>query len=288
MVDNNSTDQTRQLVEEFRRGYPGRFRYLFEPCQGKSFALNAGIRESQSEILAFADDDAVVEPGWLWNLTSSLYEGEWAGAGGRIVPVWPKPLPDWLSPKDPHTMGPFVAFDLGPDAGLLSRPPYGANMAFRRETFEKYGSFRIDLGPRPGSEIRREDIEFAQRLLTAGEPLRYEPGAVVRHPVPEGRMEKTFVLRRWFWYGYSEVAVSEIPPRAGWLVAGLSLYLLRRCIRWALQSTISIDAPRRFACLRNVWYLAGSLLAYWQKPWRKRSQVVQAVEAERRLSQAKP
>ena len=76
--------------------------------------------------------------------------------------------------------------------------------------------------------------------------------------------------------------------RAGWLVAGLSLYLLRRCIRWALQSTISIDAPRRFACLRNVWYLAGSLLAYWQKPWRKRSQVVQAVEAERRLSQAKP
>ena len=79
-------------------------------------------------------------------------------------------------------MGPFVAFDLGPDAGLLSRPPYGANMAFRRETFEKYGSFRIDLGPRPGSEIRREDIEFAQRLLTAGEPLRYEPGAVVRHP----------------------------------------------------------------------------------------------------------
>jgi glucosyl-dolichyl phosphate glucuronosyltransferase len=282
VVDNNSSDQTRQVVEEFARRYPGRFRYLFESSQGKSFALNAGIRESQSEVLAFADDDAVVEPDWLWNLTSSLYQGGWLGAGGRIVPVWPKPLPNWLSPEDPDTMGPFVAFDLGSEAGPLKRPPYGANMAFRRETFEKYGRFRIDLGPRPGSEIRREDIEFAERLLIAGEPLRYEPAAVVHHPVPEDRMKKSFVLRWWFWFGYSEVAVSQMPPSSGWNIAGLPLYLLRRCIRWTLQSLIPAPAPRRFACLRRVWYLAGSLLAHW----RKRSLDTWTVGEKRRLSQS--
>jgi len=49
VVDNNSRDQTREVVEEFRCRYPGRFRYLFEPRQGKSYALNAGIREAQRD-----------------------------------------------------------------------------------------------------------------------------------------------------------------------------------------------------------------------------------------------
>lgn len=265
VVDNNSKDRTRQIVNGFVREVPGRFRYLFEPRQGKSFALNAGIAATQSEVLAFADDDAEVEPGWLWNLTSPLYEKKCAGVGGRIIPVWPGPLPPWLSTDDPHTMGPYVAFDIGSEPGLLTRPPYGANMAFRREMFEKYGDFRIDLGPRPGSEIRREDIEFSERLLNAGEPLRYQPSAVVYHPVPETRLKKTFVLKWWFWYGYSEIMASERLPHTGWSVMGLPFRLLRRSFRWALQSLVPVRASRRFSCVRNVFYLAGNLFAYWHK-----------------------
>jgi glycosyltransferase involved in cell wall biosynthesis len=264
VVDNNSTDQTREVVETFSRRYPGRFRYLFEPQQGKSYALNSGVRESQSPILAFADDDAVVEPGWLWNLTSALRDGDWAGSGGRIIPVWEKPLPSWLFTGDPRTMGPFVAFDMGPEAGALTRPPYGANMAFRREAFEKYGDFRIDLGPRPGSEIRREDIEFAERLMAGGERLRYEPSAVVLHPAPESRMKKGFVLKWWFWYGYSEIAASGPPSDAKWVVAGVPLSILRRLLRWTLQWMVSVRARQRFACRRDVWYLAGTILACYQ------------------------
>src|ERR1035437_5358679 len=208
VVDNNSRDQTRELVEDFCRRYPGRFRYLFEPQQGLSCARNAGIRESQSEILAFTDDDAIVEADWLWNLTSALHSGEWTGAGGRIIPVWSGPLPGWLSTADPDTMGPFGAFNLGPEAGPLKRPPFGGNMAFRREAFGKYGDFRADLG-RSGSNLQgREDLEFANRLLAGGERLRYEPGAVVRHPAPECRMEKRYVLRWWDWYGRSELGES--------------------------------------------------------------------------------
>src|SRR5208282_2321290 len=52
VVDNNSRDQTRDVAEDFCRRYPGRFRYLFEPRQGKSYALNAGIREARGDILA--------------------------------------------------------------------------------------------------------------------------------------------------------------------------------------------------------------------------------------------
>ena len=56
---------------------------MFESQQGKSNALTAGIQEARGEILAFMDDDVTVEPSWLQNLTTSLHNGEWAGAGGR-------------------------------------------------------------------------------------------------------------------------------------------------------------------------------------------------------------
>src|SRR5215469_11293809 len=82
VVNNNSKDQTREVVEEFCRAYPGRFRYLFEPKQGKSIALNTGIREAKGEVLAFMDDDVIVEPTWLRNVTAPLERGELSGVGG--------------------------------------------------------------------------------------------------------------------------------------------------------------------------------------------------------------
>src|ERR1700677_4161324 len=69
VVDNNSTDQTAEVIQDFCRKYPPHFRYLFEPAQGKSYALNAGILESRGDILAFADDDITVESTWLQRLT---------------------------------------------------------------------------------------------------------------------------------------------------------------------------------------------------------------------------
>lgn len=65
VVDNNSGDQTRQVVENFSTRSPDRFRYLFEPKPGKSHALNSGIRESSGENLVFMDDDVTVEPTWF-------------------------------------------------------------------------------------------------------------------------------------------------------------------------------------------------------------------------------
>ncbi len=286
VVDNNSIDQTREVVGEFCRNYPGRFRYLSEPQQGLSYARNAGIRKAQGDILAFTDDDVVVKPDWLWNLTSALYGGKWAGAGGRIIPVWPRPLPSWLSTDDPNTMGSFAPFDLGAGAGPLARPPYGGNMAFRREAFEKYGGFRGDLG-RSGSNLQgREDIEFGNRLLAGGERLRYEPCAVVLHPVPECRMEKRYVLRWWYWYGRSEVVESGPLSDAKWLLGGVPLCLFRRLARWTLQWMISLHASRRFSCRRNVWYIAGTIVACYQWPRRKNGQAAAADEARGKERQA--
>ena len=96
VVDNNSRDQTGDVVADFCRRYPARFRYLLESRAGKSYALNRGIAEAQGDVLAFTDDDVTVEPTWLQKLTAPLLRGEWSGCGGRIFPAWSCTPPRWL------------------------------------------------------------------------------------------------------------------------------------------------------------------------------------------------
>jgi glycosyltransferase involved in cell wall biosynthesis len=222
VVDNNSRDRTRAVVEEISCRYPGRFRYLFEAQSGKSCALNSAIREALGDILAFVDDDVTVEPTWLQNLTAELHDNQWGGAGGRIRPQGPFSPPPWLITHGPpipgqdiidfESVGPLVLFDLGDKAGELDRPPYGTNMAFRKAMFERYGGFRTDLGPRPGSQIRNEETEFCLRLIAGGERLRYEPSAVVYHPVPKNRLTKSFLRAWWFAYGRAVIRQTGQQP----------------------------------------------------------------------------
>jgi len=172
VVDNNSSDKTHEVVQGgFCSRYPRHFRYFFEPRPGKSYALNTGIRQAQGDILAFTDDDVTVEKTWLQNLTAALHYGEWAGAGGRVAAEWACPRPRWLSLDGRYALGDTLAlFDRGCDAHELSENPFGANMAFRKAMFEKYGGFRTEIGPRAGSREQHkiEDSEFCRRLLDAG------------------------------------------------------------------------------------------------------------------------
>ena len=206
VVDNNSTDRTREVVEVFCSRDPRRFRYSFEPRQGKSHALNTGIREAQGDVIAFMDDDVTVDPMWLRNLTSPFQDTRYSGVAGRVLLDPAFSAPPWLGLKEPFNLGGVLAqFDLGENSGELVSPPCGTSMAFRKEVLQKYGGFRVDLGPCPGSEIRGEDTELGFRLLAAGEPLRYEPSAIVHHPVPESRVRKSYFLRWYFDHGRAMV-----------------------------------------------------------------------------------
>lgn len=262
VVDNNSPDQTRSVVEEFVKKHPAHFRYVFEGKQGKSNALNTGIREARGDILAFVDDDVTVEPHWLHNLTSDLTNREWAGSGGRIlVPPGFTP-PDWLALEGPWRQGAALCahFDFGETPGRLEEAPYGTNMAFRREMFDRYGCFRTDLGPRPGSEIRNEDTEFGNRLLAGGERLRYVPSAVVYHPVPEERVRKKFFRSRWFALG--RALVRENGPRVKLSEIGHHYReLWRSTLRPQLRDwRHARDQRERFYHQCAIWCTFGSII----------------------------
>ena len=116
------------------------------------------------------DDDVVIEPTWLKNLTSSLHGSDWAGAGGRTLLDRPFSPPSWLSLKFPGGHGGVVAalFDLGESPRELNLAPYGTNMAYRKKMFEQYGLFRTDLGPSSNRKTPRPDEDYRIRPQVDG------------------------------------------------------------------------------------------------------------------------
>jgi glycosyltransferase involved in cell wall biosynthesis len=233
VVDNNSRDQTPAVVHDFSSRCPSRFRYLFESKQGKSHALNSGIRAAAGQILAFTDDDVTVDPMWLQNVTAPMRISQSAGAAGRIRLEPNFHPPHWLAITGPFSLAaPLAAeFDRGDQEGPLDQLPFGANMAFRKIMFQKYGGFRADLGPNPGSELRGEDTEFAGRLMAAGEPLSYVPSAVVNHRVAQERVTKKYFRSYYFAQGQS-VARQQKLELPVWKIPRFWLRETRRKLRW--------------------------------------------------------
>jgi glucosyl-dolichyl phosphate glucuronosyltransferase len=259
VVDNNSKDQTREVVEAFSKKYPGRFQYLFEGQQGLSHARNTGIREAHGDVLVFVDDDVTVDPSWLQNLTATFNDPACSGVGGRIVPDWQCTRPKWLASENRYALAPLAIFDLGPEEHELTEPPFGTNMAFRKEMFDKYGAFRVDLGRRGNSLISNEDTEFGGRLLQAGEKMHYVPTAIVHHPVTEDRVQKSYFLAWWFNKARGEIREFGILPNTRLFVGGVPVYIFRRFFVWALRWMIAIEPSRRFDNKIKLWAKMGEI-----------------------------
>ena len=96
VVDNNSKDQTAQIVEEYKSRFAGRLTYLFEGRAGKSFALNSGIASTNGELVGMIDDDEEIDKGWLLRAHSAFIENDIDFIGGPYVPRWGAECPAWL------------------------------------------------------------------------------------------------------------------------------------------------------------------------------------------------
>jgi glucosyl-dolichyl phosphate glucuronosyltransferase len=215
-----------------------------------------------------------VESRWLQNITAALRKRGWAGAGGRTLPAQKFTPPAWLPAWGAGVI--FAYFDLGDRPIELKQPPYGANMAFRRSMFAKYGGFRIDLGRNAKDRIGGEDTEFGRRLMAAGERLGYEPTAIVHHLVAPERITQEFVLSWWFDRGRAIVRERGDRPD----VYGIPrdyLALLRRSVEvlaQTLRGTVAFGLPERFEFKCQVSKTRGQIAELrrrtakrkWRKP----------------------
>jgi glycosyltransferase involved in cell wall biosynthesis len=214
VVDNASTDDTAAVAGAVAAAHPGRVRVVGEPEVGLSAARNAGIAATEAPVVAFLDDDAFPEPGWLAALVAGFRRREVMCVGGPVAPILDGELPRWFSGRFlPY----LTVWDLGPKPLELryNEYPRGANIAFRRAGLEQVGGFSPHLGRRGSSLLSCEEIELCLRLERAGFVALYQPGARVRHLTPVGRMTPAWLHARFAAQGRSEAIVN-------WMHGGLA------------------------------------------------------------------
>jgi len=195
LVDNNSDDDTRLVFEEVEKHYEPKIRYLFEEKRGISHARNRGIREARGEIVAFTDDDVIVDKYWIQNIEKAFKEyDDVACVGGKILPIWEVSKPKWLTPNLYYLI---ALLDRGDSVAYIDSPGiWGANFAVKSEMFKKYGLFDSNLGRIPRKLYAGEETEFLQRLQNAGEKILYYPLSIIYHCVSAHRMSKRY-FRKW-------------------------------------------------------------------------------------------
>jgi len=259
VVDNNSCDDTRAVVAGFARTARFPLRYVFEGRQGLCQARNTGLTVARSEVIAFTDDDVTVAPYWLWHLKRTFDQFNCLGVGGRIIPVWTCQKPSWLELAGPQRlMSAIVSFDLGEEPREVKTPPFGANMAFKKLAFAKYGLFRTDLDRSGSNLLSGGDTEFGRRLLQGQERLVYAPHAVVYHPVEPQRTEKKYFQRWYFDYGRSSMRYPGVPANAP-CYFGVPAYLLRRLCASFLHWAVTLNLRQRFHHKLRLYQVAGAI-----------------------------
>ena len=205
VVDNNSTDGTRQVIESFAEKSDGRIRYEFEQQQGRSHALNKGVTSTIGDLIGVIDDDEEIDSEWY----KVAFEAFTARAdldfiGGPYVPRWSIAPPAWLPPE----YGSVVGWVNGGDQEVPFDKNYpgilmGGNAIFKRGVLVKVGLYTTWLGRTDKGLLSGEDEELYDRLLASGAKGMYLPKLKIYHHVPAERLTKKY-FRSWcFWRGVS-------------------------------------------------------------------------------------
>lgn len=172
IVDNNSTDETKEVVARAAGASAIPIRYVFESKQGLSFARNRGLKAAGGSVIAFTDDDCFVDPGWIAALWREFAANpDVAVLGGRV---------DLHSQEDrPVAVRPIAERVRYTNAEQIYGLIIGANLAVRRGVAERIGGFDPAFGGSRG--VVADDIEFVYRALKAGLGVLYTPEAKVLH-----------------------------------------------------------------------------------------------------------
>lgn len=230
VVDNNSKDDTRAVVEDATKGFP-RLRYFFQPLQGLSHARNMGIEAARGDLLLFTDDDVLPEPDWLVRIVDGMRAHQADAGGGYIAPIFEVPPPVWLTERFYGFLA--VRSERTDDYRIefASQAPFGANMAVKRAVFERVGLFDVTRG-RSGKVLASgEDGELFERILAAGLSAWFIGNARVHHKVEAFRLTKRY-LRRWRYHSSRNIALSR--GLAGKRrVCGIPLFVFPQTLRAA-------------------------------------------------------
>ena len=281
VVDNNSPDDTKAVVDAAAATYPVPLHYAFEGEQGRSAALNCGFRIATGDIIVTTDDDVRVEPDWLNRIEAGLDAQQCDYVGGRVVPMWESEPPRWLPRTNGQLWAVIALLDYGREPIKFGkRVPLGVNMAIRRDALERAGGFDTRIGRKAGTLLGQEVREWCLRAQAAGLAGYYIPDMVVEHLIPTDRLNKEY-FRRWFyWRGisramlYAQTGKDMESPEQSQLdfsqvrhILGVPRYLFRNAlvaVRDVVSATLRRDRVNAFERELWLWMFAGIVKQRWK------------------------
>jgi glycosyltransferase involved in cell wall biosynthesis len=209
VIDNNSTDDTRDVVLSVMDQFTCNWRYIFEKQQGLHCARNKGILESKGSIVVFGDDDIVASRQWLQVLCNEFESNKKAGVvGGKILPIWEKMPPQWIydwGSKGTHTV--FAYLDNGHERRTDGEYMiFGCNFAITKELAIRVGGSLPDTFPRRlYYKSGRGEGGMREQVLRLGFEVVYLPEAIVSHHIAASRVTPEYFLDR-----YDRLAIEAV------------------------------------------------------------------------------
>jgi glycosyltransferase involved in cell wall biosynthesis len=202
VVDNNSDDATAKVVRGYMTDWAEEYplRYLFEPRQGKTYAIRRAFHEARGRLLGFLDDDNLPALDWV----AACYEfGRMhpdAGAyGSRIFPMYEQEPP----PESRGIEGAFAIvraeetfqYPAGGRMGRMFAP--GAGLVVRKRAWEESMPDELRLaGPCGSSSMGlHEDMEMQWYLHEDGWEIWHNPSMCIHHKLPRSRFEEKYLMR---------------------------------------------------------------------------------------------
>lgn len=257
VVDNNSTDDTQEKVREFAENSELVVRYVKEKKQGLSHARNRGVAEARGRYLHFTEDDEIADKNLIREIHGTFETYKCDCVGGRIYLKCEEKMPNWLIEEIWGFLG---YLDYGDNVLQMDeqRYPFGGNMTFSRQVFNRIGFFNVNLG-RKGKELfGGEEVDFFRRLLSAGGKGVYQPKALVYHIIDKSRLKKTYFRTVHYNEGMQRALLDDEVYRHS--LFGIPLFIFPQFLRSIsnyLSTSFSYGWNKSFRKEMNVCWFIG-------------------------------
>ena len=201
IIDNNSSDDTLDVIKKYRDLLAPRLRSVFEENQGLSHARNRALKDARGEIVCFLDDDVKVSPDWLIAVIDAFRKYNASVVGGRSYLIYPDSRPPWL-PVRAETL--LSRLDYG-DSPLVNtdKELYGLNFSVLKQKALDAGGFDIRFGRNGNKLFSGEEKQLQDKIQKAGGIVVYEPKALVGHIVTPEKLTKKWFFKCVYDGGFS-------------------------------------------------------------------------------------